>query len=105
MFAPSPASISIPFRNVFVPKRGFTRVPYSSTTRPSAGHPSRPRIAPKPTPGGVLSPGATFGGFEVGGGNFRYPSPLLEVPNECLESPGGFAQLSRPCGRGRPARP
>src|SRR5438093_1588816 len=48
--------MSIPFRNVFVPKRGLTRVPYSSTTRPAAGHSNLPRIVPSPTPG-VTSPG------------------------------------------------
>src|SRR6266545_5951678 len=55
--------MSIPFRNVFVPKRGLTRVPYSSTTRPAAGHSNRPRIAPSPTPG-VLSPGVGLVGLE-----------------------------------------
>src|SRR5215469_3453573 len=62
----------MPFRNVFVPNLGLTRAPYSSTTRPSAGQPNRPRIAPSPTPGALLSLGAAtdFGAFTAGGGIF-----------------------------------
>src|SRR5215468_5699722 len=73
--------MSMPFRNVFVPNRGLTRAPNSSTTRPSAGQPSRPRIAPSPTPGVLLSAGAVgFGVFETGGGIFA-TRRLAQLPD------------------------
>ena len=68
MFEPSVASMSIPLRNVFVPKRGLTCGPYSATTRPSAGQDSRPRRPANPGPG-LVSPGAGRAG-RLGGGTF-----------------------------------
>ena len=68
IFEPSVASMSIPFRNVFVPNRGLTCGPYSATTRPSAGQESRPRSAANPVPVGA-SPGDGRAG-RLGGGTF-----------------------------------
>src|SRR6266571_3106219 len=51
--------MSTPFRKVRVPNRGCTWAPNGTTIRPSAGHGSRPRRLPNPTPGGSIPP---FGG-------------------------------------------
>jgi len=64
----APTLLAPPAAWAQAPKRGLTCGPYSATTRPSAGHVSRPRKAPNPVPDGA-SPGAGRAG-RLGGGTF-----------------------------------
>src|ERR1700730_13994437 len=89
IFEPSVASMSIPFRNVFVPKRGLTCGPYSATTRPSAGQESRPRSAANPVAGRRRCGPARGRPLRP-----RPPLLLLQVSDEGLEPPGGLGELA-----------